>query len=164
VLIRLVATPRPFDPACQGWFGLLAFAVPIDGASVMIDRKNLAFTSPLSTSELAALRTLLATDRTLMAWLRTSLALISFGFTVYKVLDGIAAEGASAAASPRVAGAIMAGAGTAVMVIGITDYVRALRLVGLEAAIKAHRFSIIMAGCMVVVGLIMTIAIATHAV
>lgn len=130
----------------------------------MIERKDLVFSSPLSNSELAALRTLLATDRTLMAWLRTSLALISFGFTVYKVLEGLAGEGANVATSPRVAGTIMAGAGTAVMVIGITGYVRSLRLVGLDAAVKAHRFSILMAAGMVVVGLIVTIAIATHAV
>jgi putative membrane protein len=129
-----------------------------------MDRRSLKFSSPLSTSELAALRTLLATDRTLMAWLRTSLALISFGFTIYKVLDGIRAEGAPAAASPRVAGAIMAAAGTAVMLIGITDYVRALRLVGLEASIHEHRFSIIMAACMVLIGVLVTLAIAIHAV
>jgi putative membrane protein len=127
-------------------------------------RGRLEFTSPLSTSELAALRTLLAVDRTLMAWLRTSLALISVGFTVYKVLEGLGTQDARTTASPRVAGTIMAAAGTAAMLIGIVDYVRALDLVGLEAAIEAHRFSIVMAACMVVLGLIVTVGIGTHAV
>lgn len=37
--------------------------------------------------DLAARRTLLANDRTLMAWIRTSTSLISFGFTVYKFFE-----------------------------------------------------------------------------
>jgi len=34
-------------------------------------------------------RTRLAADRTLMAVIRTSLSLISFGFTIYKVIEGM---------------------------------------------------------------------------
>jgi len=41
-------------------------------------------------TDLAATRTLMAADRTLMAWARTSLSLSSFGFTIYKGLQGIA--------------------------------------------------------------------------
>ena len=45
-----------------------------------------------TSDELATLRTMLAADRTLMAWIRTSLSLESFGFTIYKVLQGFAAR------------------------------------------------------------------------
>ena len=35
-------------------------------------------------------RTLMEADHSLMAWVRTSLAMVSFGFTIYKVLQGFA--------------------------------------------------------------------------
>ena len=42
-------------------------------------------TEPLNTAtRLAITRTCLAHERTLMAWVRTSASLISFGFTIYK--------------------------------------------------------------------------------
>lgn len=40
-------------------------------------------------NQLALTRTMVALDRTLMAWIRTALSLISFGFTIYKVLQAI---------------------------------------------------------------------------
>ena len=40
-----------------------------------------------SATELAIARTIEAADRTLLAWIRTSLALIGFGFTANKVLS-----------------------------------------------------------------------------
>jgi putative membrane protein len=49
---------------------------------------------PASSNELseqrtgmALVRTRVAADRTLMAWIRTSLSMISFGFTIYKFLQ-----------------------------------------------------------------------------
>src|SRR5712692_9942263 len=49
----------------------------------MMDAKQ---TDTNSTTELARERTREAADRTLMAWIRTSLSLIGFGFTANKVL------------------------------------------------------------------------------
>jgi putative membrane protein len=40
-------------------------------------------------NQLALARTFVALDRTLMAWIRTALSLISFGFTIYKVVQAI---------------------------------------------------------------------------
>lgn len=48
------------------------------GTSLASDRTGMAFQ-----------RTRLAADRTLMAVIRTSLSLISFGFTIYKLLEGL---------------------------------------------------------------------------
>ena len=39
-------------------------------------------------TDMAAARTLMAADRTLMAWIRTAPSMLSFGFTIYKVLEG----------------------------------------------------------------------------
>lgn len=44
-------------------------------------------TGPDTSTELAKERTRAAADRTLMAWIRTALSLISFGFGVGKVFD-----------------------------------------------------------------------------
>jgi putative membrane protein len=41
----------------------------------------------LKTSDILALdRTRMAAERTLMAWVRTALSMIGFGFTIYKFL------------------------------------------------------------------------------
>ena len=51
-------------------------------------------TPPSTTStDLAVDRTRLAHERTLMAWVRTSASLISFGFTIYKFFQYMRDEG-----------------------------------------------------------------------
>jgi putative membrane protein len=40
-----------------------------------------------TSNQLALDRTRLASERTLMAWIRTSLSMISFGFTIYKFFE-----------------------------------------------------------------------------
>ena len=40
-------------------------------------------------TELGFGRTLLALERTLMAWIRTDISLITFGFTMFKLLEGM---------------------------------------------------------------------------
>ena len=53
-----------------------------------------------SDDEMATGRTVLAMDRTLLAWVRTSLSLISFGFTIYKVLQAVQKEGIAGVLRP----------------------------------------------------------------
>src|SRR4051812_18241816 len=38
---------------------------------------------------MARMRTIYAADRTLLAWVRTTLSMISFGFTIYKFLQAL---------------------------------------------------------------------------
>ena len=47
----------------------------------------------MSANELAVERTNMAAERTLMSWTRTSISLISFGFTIYKFLEYMQSEG-----------------------------------------------------------------------
>ena len=51
-----------------------------------------------SANELAMIRTCLAQERTLMAWIRTATSLISFGFTIFKFFQFEAGKEHAAAA------------------------------------------------------------------
>ena len=46
--------------------------------------------------DLGETRTIMAADRTLMAWIRTALSMLSFSFTIYKFLEGVAGQRALA--------------------------------------------------------------------
>lgn len=74
---------------------------------------------------LATRRTLMAADRTLMAWLRTALSMISFGFTIYKILEGLQGQDDSPLAQefdPRTIGGFLAALGTISIVMGTLEY------------------------------------------
>ncbi len=44
--------------------------------------------APPTSNQMAADRTWMAHERTLMAWIRTATSMISFGFTIYKFFEG----------------------------------------------------------------------------
>ena len=67
----------------------------------------------------------MAADRTLMAWMRTSLSMLSFGFTIYKFLLYVReslTNNLMKAQGPRRFGIVLIALGTACMVIGLIDY------------------------------------------
>jgi putative membrane protein len=66
----------------------------------------------------------MAADRSLMAWVRTALSMISFGFTIYKLLQGFeqAGEHLRRANTPRDMGLFLTGLGTVAMVMGTLEY------------------------------------------
>ena len=85
-------------------------------------------------TELALERTQMAADRSLMAWVRTALSMISFGFTIYKLLESFQEKGGDLARSqsPRNMGLFLTGLGTVAMVMGLLEYWH--RLKGLRQA------------------------------
>jgi inner membrane protein YidH len=80
--------------------------------------------NPSTTStDLAVDRTRLAHERTLMAWVRTSASLISFGFTIYKFFQYLREQQHNAVAADRI--------------FGPREFAMALVIIGLTALVLA---------------------------
>ncbi len=113
--------------------------------------------------DLGTERTIIAADRTLMAWIRTALSMFSFGFTIYKVLDTMAAGGTLARSdSPRIVALVLAGIGISAIAIGAIEYWTTLA--GLRRTEQFHigRPVLAIALVMFLCGLALFIGIATR--
>ena len=77
-------------------------------------------------TRLALSRTILAHDRTLMAWVRTSTSMISFGFTIYKFFqfaqNDRSAQHAETLLEPRGVALVMILIGVGGLVLATIDY------------------------------------------
>jgi putative membrane protein len=106
-------------------------------------------------TDMATSRTLMAADRTLMAWVRTSLSLSSFGFTIYKVLQGLAKSGVDMprTGTPKLVGLFLTGLGTLAIVMGIVEYANAIRELRAFKDIKVWRAAFVMALLMAFMGI-----------
>lgn len=115
-------------------------------------------------TDLATGRTLMAADRSLMAWIRTALSMISFGFTIYKILEGFQQSGVDLLKqqSPRTIGLFLTGLGTVSMVAGTIEYWQRLKMLRKYHAIKTWRPSFVMALIMSVTGMFLFISIVTR--
>jgi putative membrane protein len=85
------------------------------------DRTALAFT-----------RTVVALDRTLMAWVRTAVSLISFGFTIYKFLQGVQSSAPQGLMTPRAVALVMMGLGVGALLAATLQYRAQLAQLKLE--------------------------------
>ena len=78
--------------------------------------------------DLGEMRTIMAADRTLMAWVRTALSMLSFGFTIYKVLQSLEETGKSIHhQAPQKAGLFLTAMGVLALVLGTFQYWMTLR-------------------------------------
>jgi putative membrane protein len=76
-----------------------------------------------SDSHFGWVRTRMALERTQMAWIRTGVSLIAFGFTVYQVLSRLPAPGRTVTYhAARDLGLIMIGTGIVAMLFAVLDY------------------------------------------
>lgn len=86
--------------------------------------------SGTASGHFAWLRTRLAVERNLMAWIRTSVALVGFGFTIVKFLESLPAPQARPVLlpqAPRDFGLALIGAGILGLAISLWQYYRVLR-------------------------------------
>jgi putative membrane protein len=84
----------------------------------------------------------LAADRTIMAWVRTSLSMIGFGFTIYKFFEYLKESGASPGfpdQRPRNFGLALVILGTVFLVLASIEYFSFLRRLNQETG---HKFRI----------------------
>jgi putative membrane protein len=99
-------------------------------------------------TQLALQRSFLATERTLMAWIRTSIALIGFGFTVAKLFQSLARANvlvrgpAGKVWTAEGVGLVLISLGTFALVVAILDHRREMNQ--LHAAGLSGRFSLTM--------------------
>jgi putative membrane protein len=114
-----------------------------------------------STTDLAKTRTRLAADRTLMAWVRTSLSMISFGFTIFKFLHGLNESGEIALRrpeEPRNIGLFLTALGVAALIAGLLEYLSTRRrLEGRWPRLSAGLFvacAVLILGFWVLLGLV----------
>lgn len=107
---------------------------------------------------LAIDRTRLASERTLMAWVRTAVSMITFGFTIYKFLQFVGQESKVPLVrpqSPRNLALALIGIGTFVLIVaGIQhwNYVRKLSAVQTQ---KRWDLAIIVACLLALLGVLM---------
>jgi putative membrane protein len=117
---------------------------------------------PVDTAtSLAVARTVMAADRSLMAWVRTALSMISFGFTIYKVLQGFAAVSAKRGHldSPRCMGLFLTAIGTFSMAMGTVEYVDTMKAKQAIGRYRVFRPAMLMAMIMSLTGLALFISI-----
>jgi len=111
---------------------------------------------------LQLMSTLMAADRTLMAWTRTSLSLLSFGFTIFKILEGFQdVEGRFVVKTdtPRNAGLFLTAMGTLAMVMGTIEYWQTLKVLHQQRIFGRPRAPLIMAMIMSVAGVLLFLSI-----
>jgi putative membrane protein len=123
-------------------------------------------------TDLAVKRTAMAASRTMMAWVRTGTSLISFGFTIYKVLQAAVTTTASTsrlsllhAQGPRRLGLMLIFLGTVSIIMGTLEYFKTARqlnaMSGKEFKMKAD-LSLVIGAFVGLLGLFLFITILTN--
>ena len=113
--------------------------------------------------DLGAMRTVMAADRTLMAWIRTALSLYSFGFAIYKILQELEQTGKPLPqeSSPRNIGVFLAITGTTAMAMGTIEYWQTIHELRRDTDFWYLRPALVMSLLMSIFGVVLIFGIMT---
>ncbi|MGH6999495.1 MAG: YidH family protein [Phenylobacterium sp.] len=116
-------------------------------------------------SDLGTIRTIMAADRTLMAWVRTSLSMLSFGFTIYKFLESaVQSDQLARTDSPQHVGLFLAGVGTLSMLLGVVSYWTTLKDLQRSEEFRLGRPTLFISLVMLLAGVALFVGIAARVV
>lgn len=112
-------------------------------------------------TDLAVDRTLMAADRSLMAWVRTGLSMISFGITIYKIIEAFQQQGGPVhnAHMARNVGLFLTALGTICIVMGTIEYWYRLKALRQSRTYRLMQPSLVIALIMSAAGLAMFLGI-----
>ncbi|MGB6677210.1 MAG: DUF202 domain-containing protein [Terriglobales bacterium] len=107
-------------------------------------------------TDLAILRTINASERTLMAWIRTSISMIGFGFSIYKFFqylpEEIAAGNIRRPQAPRNLGLTLIALGTVALTAAAWQHRRFLNDIGASQTRHVWSISFIVAMAVILIG------------
>lgn len=113
----------------------------------------------LTRNDLLALdRTRLAAERTLMAWVRTALSMLTFGFTLYKVLQAIQEQSTHPVLrpnAPRTAGLALISIGTFSLILACIQHWKYIRKLTPAHPQKPWDLTFVVACLLALLGLLM---------
>ena len=117
----------------------------------------------LKRNEILALdRNYLASERTLMAWVRTALSMIGFGFTIYKFLEFIQEErklDVLLPNAPRNVGLTLIGIGTFAVIVACIQHLKYIKKLRLDKSYKTWDLAVIVACFIGFLGVLMLVSI-----
>jgi putative membrane protein len=111
----------------------------------------------LERTRLAIFRTELASSRSLMAWVRTGLSLIGFGFTVYKFVQSSSETLPETAALPI--GLSVIGLGVFAILLGCVEFWRTSQEIEQTFNAPMRKFPLILAALAGTLGLILLLVV-----
>ena len=106
-------------------------------------------------TRLAYDRTWLSYERTMQAWIRTAISLITFGFSVYKLADIVNPNPAARArlAGPHEFGFILVGIGFVALAMAAVEYRQSIAVLREEYGQAPRSKSVILAGLIAAIGI-----------
>ena len=122
----------------------------------------------LKISDILALdRTRMAAERTLIAWVRTALSMISFGFTIYKFLQVIQEQDklhVLRSQAPRDVGLTLTGIGTFAVIIACVQHWKYVKKLRPDQPYKLWRDLTFIVACLIaILGLLIFVSIILRA-
>jgi putative membrane protein len=129
----------------------------------MVEKIRDSTAIPPTSGQLAVTRTGLALERTMMAWVRTAISLITFGFTVYKFFQYMQEKGerprADHLVGPRGFGMIMIIMGLATLLMATIQNRRTLKTLEAQGSGSHYSLAGVLAAMISLLGILSLLAV-----